>query len=56
MTKNLYKKVKELKIEMAHVNGEEVVVMFIRPDKMKALLKDNEFLMGLAENLDKHKC
>lgn len=48
----LYKKISSLRIEMSHENGEEVAVVFVRPDKMKNLLKDNEFLMALAEKLD----
>jgi len=53
VTMSLYKKIKHLKIEMEHENGEDICVVFIRPEKMQDLLDSNEFLKALAEKLDK---
>jgi len=52
---DLYEKIEDLKIEMSHKNGTDVCVIFVRPNKIKSLLEDNEFLKSLAEKLNKEE-
>jgi len=49
----LHERIKDLKIEMSHKNGEDVTVVFVDPVKMRGLLEENPFLKALAEKLDK---
>lgn len=49
----LHERIKDLKIEMSHENGEDVTVVFVDPVKMRGLLEENPFLKALAEKLDK---